>query len=86
MVTSATLLRPMSDRDPDKAVLESRLAAYQQTCHAQGVKLNNIITLLMAESQEAANGMDVTLLSIDIVHFKCETLKSIQEILMRRNT
>lgn len=70
--------------DPDKKVLESRLAAYQQTCHAQGVKLNDLVTLLMSESIEAQGGADISLLGIDNVNFKCETLRSIQSILTRR--
>lgn len=70
--------------EADRKVQQSRLEAYQHTCHVQGVKLNDLATLLMSESLEAESGMDVTLLTVDIVHFKCETLRSIQEILKRK--
>lgn len=70
--------------EADRKVQQSRLEAYQHTCHVQGVKLNDLVALLMSESLEAESGTDVTLLAIDIVHFKCETLRSIQEILKRK--
>jgi hypothetical protein len=73
----------LSSAAADKKRQEFRLEAYQQTCHTQGSKLNQLATLLMSESVEAESGMDVTLLSIDVVHFKCDTLRSIQEILKR---
>lgn len=82
----AVLRRAVTCAEADKRRAESRLEAYQATCHKQGVKLGSIEALLMAESDQANGGQDVHLLSTHQLSFKDATLQAIADILKEKGS
>lgn len=75
----------MTNEEADARREKDRLEAYQATCHAQGAKLCQIEALLLSESDQAEEGMDVVRMSIHQATFKHDALRAIAEILKRNN-
>ena len=79
-----SLQKQIVELNADLRKSDSRVEAYQRTCHQQGTKLSRIEALLMAESDEANKGMDVSSVNLHIVHWTDEKLRAIAAILLER--
>lgn len=65
-------------------VLESRLAAYQATCAAQGRKMAEIEQVLISCSEQVKNGFDANTQVLQLVTLRDSKLDEIRSILVRK--
>lgn len=70
--------------EADKKVLQSRVEAYQHTCHVQGSKLTRMECLLFAESDQAKAGQNISMLNLHQLTFTDETLRAFADVMKEK--